>query len=297
MGIPREELVSVIIPTHNRSRLLTKAVESVLAQSWRNLEVIVVDDASTDDTQAVLAPLAAFDGRVKIVHCPVSLGGAGARNEGLHRSTGVWVAFLDDDDWWESEKLVSQLAVLRQSPDASAATCSYVVHSPGGLRRVDAPDDPSLEGILEDNLLGGASVCLARRETLNDIGGFDARLSSGQDWELWVKLRIRGRIANCRLPLVNYLEHPGERITSRMDRKYAARRRFYMTFRRQMDMRLRRYHFAWARYYRSWLPGRSTKERRKSLRLAFCVAIADGRIRLALSFIKNGLPPLLRSGL
>lgn len=290
-----EELASVVIPTHNRSHLLTRAVESVLRQTWRNLEVIVVDDASTDDTPELLARLAATDARVKTARFPASQGGAAARNEGLRVSTGMWAAFLDDDDSWEPEKLARQIALLRQTPDAAAVTCSFTVNTPGGgRRRVDMPDDLSLDDLLEENYLGGASVCLARREMLREVGGFDARLSSGQDWDLWVKLRLRGRIVNCRHPLVNYYEHPGERITTRMDRKYAARRRFYMLHRKRMGRRLRQYHLAWAMYYRSWRPDRALGERRKSLCRSFGLALRLGRIRLALSFIKNGLLPLFR---
>src|SRR3954471_3920817 len=109
MTTPR---VSVVVPTHNRADVVGRAVASVLAQTERDLEVIVVDDASTDGTAQRLAELAKGDDRIRIIANAVALGGGGARNAGIAASRGQWVAFLDDDDEWLPAKLAIQLETL-----------------------------------------------------------------------------------------------------------------------------------------------------------------------------------------
>ncbi len=289
-----EELVSVIIPTHNRVAMLERAVNSALAQTWRHIEVIVVDDASTDGTAAYLARAAAADMRVKAITNGVAKGGAEARNQGIGVARGIFIAFLDDDDWWEPVKVERQAVLLRTTPSASAATSDFLVHGARGTEIIAIPPNLSLNDLLKANLAGGASVCMARKTTLEEFGGFDPRLTSGQDWQLWVNLRQRGPIVKDADPLVHYAAHHGERITSGMEKKYVARRRFYLKFRCLMGRDLRRYHLAWTRYYRCWRLNRSRSERIAGLVKAVSIAISLGEFRLAVGIIKNGLAPALR---
>src|SRR4030042_1119324 len=105
--------VSVIIPTYNRAALVAEAVASVLAQTWRDFEVLVVDDGSTDGTAAALAP---FAGQVTVLHRPSRGGVSAARNRGIAAARGQWLAFLDSDDLWLPEKLSRQWAFLEAHP-------------------------------------------------------------------------------------------------------------------------------------------------------------------------------------
>ena len=105
--------LSVIIPTYNRAALAPEAVASVLAQTWRDFEVLVVDDASTDGTAAALA---AFGSRIRLLRHAFRLGVAAARNLGICAARGQWLAFLDSDDLWRPEKLARQMAYLTAHP-------------------------------------------------------------------------------------------------------------------------------------------------------------------------------------
>lgn len=108
----KEETVSVIIPTYNRAHLIEKAVRSVLAQTYRNLEVIVVDDASTDGTEETVRKIS--DSRVRYVRLPHNSGACAARNEGIRLAEGAYIAFNDSDDQWLPEKLLRQLDFLSE---------------------------------------------------------------------------------------------------------------------------------------------------------------------------------------
>jgi glycosyltransferase involved in cell wall biosynthesis len=105
--------VSVIIPTYNRAALVAEAVASVLAQTWRDFEVLVVDDGSTDHTATALAP---FAGQVRVVRRPSRGGVSAARNRGIAAARGQWLAFLDSDDLWLPEKLSRLGAFLKAQP-------------------------------------------------------------------------------------------------------------------------------------------------------------------------------------
>lgn len=106
----QEETVSVIIPSYNRAHLIEKSVRSVLAQTYKNLEVIVVDDASTDNTEATVRSIS--DSRVKYVRLAKNSGACAARNEGIRLASGAYIAFNDSDDQWTAEKVRRQLDFL-----------------------------------------------------------------------------------------------------------------------------------------------------------------------------------------
>src|ERR1043166_1854397 len=111
-------LVSVVLPTYNRAHTLARAVRSVLAQSHRHLEIVVVDDGSTDATVALVQKLALEDPRVRLVQ-QANRGPAAARNTGVRQARGEFVAFQDSDDEWLVEKLERQLAALERSPGSA----------------------------------------------------------------------------------------------------------------------------------------------------------------------------------
>ena len=224
-------LVSVIIPTKNRCRLLVRAIESVWEQTWKNMEVIVVNDNSTDDTAAVLEEK--YGERITVFHNKESQGGAVARNQGIAQAKGKYIAFLDDDDTWVAEKTETQINALELNPAASVITCSYYsIHANGRKNIVRVSFNPEL--LLQDNYLGGASMYLATKENLEKIGGFTPGLRSGQDWDLLIRLYEIGQIQVTDIPLVNYYEHNEARITNLMS-SYLGRRDIFLAYRNRMQ--------------------------------------------------------------
>ena len=183
------DLISVIIPTRNRSERLQRALESARAQRWRNTEIVVVDDASSDGTPALMEKLSAQDDRIRYIRNNVAQGGGGARNTGIAAARGKYVAFLDDDDQWSPDKLGRQHGMLVAHPEATAVSCSFILSAPGSANQTVTLRPPrDLQQLLRTNCLGGASVCFTTLAQLLEIGGFDPVLRSGQDWDLWLKL-------------------------------------------------------------------------------------------------------------
>lgn len=251
MNAMNDALVSVVIPTRNRRERLQRALESVLRQTWPDIEIVVVDDASSDDTQAFLKGLSAAESRIRVLRNEVALGGAGARNAGVGIASGRYVAFLDDDDVWLPEKIERQMAMLANDPSVSAVSCwIYIDHESGRRQLMQLSPPAGHQQILASNHLGGASMCLTTKRALESIGGFDPRLRSGQDWDLWIKLCDVGRVQMCREPLVCYLPHDGERITGNPWSAYSGRRRIYRHYRKAMNADTKRHHLTELLYCR-----------------------------------------------
>jgi glycosyltransferase involved in cell wall biosynthesis len=274
------ELVSVIIPTRNRRERLTRAIESVRNQTWKSVEIIVVDDASSDGTKEFLCQLATKNKSIKFIRNEIPEGGAGARNTGVRIAQGPFIAFLDDDDVWLPEKLEYQINAIRGAPDASAVSCWFHIEGARGVKsliRLYAPT--SAQEILHFNHLGGASMCLTTKTRFDAIGGFDPGLRSGQDWDLWIKLFDQGKVLVCERPLVCYLPHDGERITSNPHSVYRGRRRIYMRYKGLMSEYTQRSHLAELIYCRKVLLGVSTFNRIAGVLavLRFCGALRGSR--------------------
>jgi len=284
-------LVSVVLPTRNRVGNLGRAVQSVFQQSVPDWELIIVDDASGDGTAAYLSELVSQDDRVRLVRNVTPMGGAGARNAGLKQSRGEWIAFLDDDDEWLPTKLQHQLQALNSNPAAVACSCHYVMRFPSGTSRmVTVPASVRLEQLVVDNQLGSASLCICSSEVLRDIGGFDAKLRSAQDQDLWVRLRQRGDVVVCNLALVLYQAHGGPRVTNNMGSQYAGARRFHFKHRHLMDEQLRRRRMALNCYLMSRQDTRPFRHRLQYLMLS----LLNSSPGVSLSYAKSSVPRLIR---
>ena len=188
------ERVSAVIPAYNAAWCLRRAIDSVLNQSFREVQAIVVDDGSTDGTAAVLA---SYAGQVKVVTKPNG-GLSSARNAGIRAATGEYVAFLDADDRWLPHKLERQVAWMDAHPDAVfCSTAARVVNAAGattGEWQCANYPGSTLEGIFARNayVAGSGSAVLARRGALLAAGGFDERLKSLEDIDMWMRLAARG---------------------------------------------------------------------------------------------------------
>jgi len=182
-------LVSVIIPTHNRVRTLSRAVRSVLGQSHRQLELIVVDDGSTDGTDALLAGFR--DPRLRVVrqgHCGVSA----ARNRGLEMARGEWIALLDSDDAWSEHKLIKHLRFALQGGWAISQTDEVWVRR-GMTVNPRAKHAKKAGWIFEPSLelcLVSPSCVLLARDCIQRVGMFDVALPACEDYDYWLRSSV-----------------------------------------------------------------------------------------------------------
>jgi glycosyltransferase involved in cell wall biosynthesis len=203
------ELVSAIIPAHNRPGMLKEAIESALAQSYEGMEILVVLNGGTPET-IEMAGRFCSNPRVRVVEMEGSTLGA-ARNLGIERARGEWIAFLDDDDVWLPEKTAIQLAFAR-STGADLVSCNFVYFNADGdvLGSGLCPKPEGLsnaEALMLANYLSGGSAALVRTAAIRSLGGFDARLRAGEDWDMWRRLSWDHRIDHVDKVLVKYRRH------------------------------------------------------------------------------------------
>lgn len=192
-----EPLVSVLVPSYNAERYLPESVPSVLAQTWKRLEVIVIDDGSVDSTAAVAAELARTDDRVRVVRRE-HRGVSAARNAGFAELRGELLCLLDADDIFLPDKLERQVAFLKLFPSVDLVF-SDLYFSDGDLtpslyvcRR--PPVDPLEDVLLYRNWLP-MMVPLLRTSLLRRVGGFDETLTHAEDWDFWFRASRCGRMA------------------------------------------------------------------------------------------------------
>jgi len=199
-------LISVVLPTYNRAGTLARAVASVLQQDYRELELIVVDDGSTDATPVVLGAI--DDPRLRALRLAQNSGPSAARNRGVEEARGAWVAFHDSDDEWLPGHLRRLLdAAQRLGPDYGLITCCTSCPEDDTFSYKVWPDRAAVSDAADLLLhsLPGTPTWLARRAELLRAGGFDTGLRNFEDWELALRLSEFTRIG-----LVNevlYLNH------------------------------------------------------------------------------------------
>jgi glycosyltransferase involved in cell wall biosynthesis len=202
--------VSVVIPTHNRRDWLRLTLHSVLQQQNLDLEAIVVDDGSTDDTVEMLADVA--DPRVRIIRHDSPRGVSASRNHGAAEARGEWVAFVDDDDLWAPEKLSRQVEACTVTGRTWVYTGSVNIDEQVrivGGNPPASPEDVSRLIARQNVIPGGGSNVIVRRDEFERVGPFDLRLKNTEDWELWIRLAERGPPAWVPRPLMAYRVHTG----------------------------------------------------------------------------------------
>lgn len=198
--------VSVIIPTYNRRAYVQEAIDSVLAQTFTDYEIIVIDDGSTDGTGEALT--ARYGDRIRYVW-QENQGESVARNRGIDMAQGEFIAFLDSDDLWLSEKLERQVQYLRKHSAVGAVTC---VALGVDTDNVPLPGHPQIgagiterdftpEALLLANRVGSPTNLVVRRSVISQIGGFDNRIRYGEDWDFAMRLRHAAAIAIVKEPL------------------------------------------------------------------------------------------------
>lgn len=194
--------VSVIMPCYNNGAFVRQAVDSVLQQDYPNIELIVVDDGSKDNSLEVLA---SYGDRIRVIVQP-NQGPAAARNNGIRHATGDYIAFLDSDDLWLPGKLSAQLEFLQTNPDFIACFCSWsvwdgsempAVNQPTADQRLALQQDRSgwlYLPLLDDSVIHTISIVI-KKQIVDTVGFFNEEFRVGEDHDYWLRLSRLGKIA------------------------------------------------------------------------------------------------------
>jgi glycosyltransferase involved in cell wall biosynthesis len=217
--MPSKPLVSVVIASYNMGQYLAVSLRSALDQTYRDIEVVVVDDGSTDDTQDVIKPFLG-DTRLRYVH--QSNGGqAYAKNRGIREATGEFVAFLDADDIWLPRKLETQMPLFL-AQDVGVVFCRSVeIDAQGAQLRL--LDFPLYRGSISGQLLIfnfiGFSTSVVRKRCFERLGAFRQDLGMGIDYDLWLRFSAHYTFDFVDAQLVRYRVWPGQ-MSSNVERRY-----------------------------------------------------------------------------
>ena len=195
------QTITIIIPTYNRANKIHKSIASILAQTYQDFELLIVDDGSTDNTQEVVESFG--DDRLRYVRMPQNGGASAARNEGARLAQSEWIAFHDSDDTWRPDKLEKQVAYVKQHPEYAFVYCSYLMHK--GEEEIAVPNETwggKLEGDLFTSLLVrnsiGAPTMMMKKAVFEEVGGFDTTLKSLEDWDLALRVAENIQSDMCR---------------------------------------------------------------------------------------------------
>lgn len=221
--------VSVIVCTHNREKLLPRALNSILGQDFKDLELIVIDDASNDGTKSLIDSYIQKDERVKYYKNEFNLGIAKSRNRGCEIANGTYIAMLDSDDWWlKTDKLSKQVALLDAHPDTGIVGTSIVMY--------DKNDNFIKEDIFETEdgkirfkILCQSQFCqsstLFRKDAFIATGKYDETMVVCDDLALWLQIGLRYKFANIKEADTAYFVNP-EGISKLQKRRMSKERNF-----------------------------------------------------------------------
>lgn len=241
----------MVIPTLNRAHFLGEAMDSVLAQTYRPIELIVVNDGCTDNTDAVVEQWAEKCARerefeLRYLHQDAG-GGNAARNTGVRKGRGELVAFLDDDDRWSPQKLEKQIPMFLADGEVGAVYCGTRWLNLDIRTRLPYRPRPYPQGWLLPKLLvrdatAPTSAYVVRRVCFDDVGFFDEALPARQDWDMWIRLSEKYKMAATPECLVEQGQHAGERVSTSAPKLVEANKRIfekYAPLRRRFSFILR----------------------------------------------------------
>jgi glycosyltransferase involved in cell wall biosynthesis len=232
-ALPSNPLVSVILPVFNGAEFVSYALESISLQTYENLEVIVVDDGSTDGTQAILQGWTRRDPRVRLI-VQANAGVARARNRAIAESSGEFVAPIDADDMWGPDKIETQVRRMRLAGEGTGLVYAWWTWIDAAGTVLDRSPHWTIEGEALDKLIfinftGNASVPLFRRSCLDEVGGYDESLAAAkaggcEDWDVALRIAAKYEVALVPEILVGYRRHPGS-MSSACDTMWRSQQR------------------------------------------------------------------------
>ncbi len=205
--------ISVIIPTHNREKFIGAAIQSVFNQTWKDFEIIVVDDGSVDNTKDLIHSYHSE----KIAYINLKQGGPGwARNNGIGRAKGDVVAFLDSDDIWEPNKLELQMGVMAGDPQIKMVLSNFKFIDPvdnilneSGVNEAYSYDGQFLKDYLDGRLPVYTSTVMVKRDVFDNVGLFDEQHMIAEDLDLWIKIAAHFKVGYLHKPLTHIRKHSG----------------------------------------------------------------------------------------
>jgi glycosyltransferase involved in cell wall biosynthesis len=229
---------SVIIPTFNRPDLLRESIKSVLDQTFRNFEIIVVDDHSINDIREIVASFK--DNRIQYILNDHISGGAGTRNAGIFRAKGEWIAFLDDDDIWLKKKLELQYnKIVNEIDDQTGIIYTGFADYDFEKKREIMPVIPKKEGWIQDDILYTNfmhfSSVVIKASLLKKLGGLDEQFQAMQDMELYVRLAFITKVAAVKETLIYIRKGNSDRISINIQKKFNSILLFYSKYRTYID--------------------------------------------------------------
>lgn len=212
-------LISVIIPTYNRCRLLEKAIESVLLQTYKKFEIIIIDDCSTDKTEELIKGFK--DDRIKYYRNETSLYAAASRNRGIQKSSGEFISFLDDDDMWMPEKLEKQINKFKNNQNLGLVYGGVkIIFENQNLTYINQPkvSGDIYKKMLIKNHIGVTPSVLIKRSVFNKIGLFDTTFPAREEYDLWIRIAKEYEIDYVDEPLlISYVRINLDRISSNLN--------------------------------------------------------------------------------
>lgn len=230
--------VSVVIPTYNRARVLANSIDSVLAQTYKDFELIIVDDGSTDDTASMIEKYLADD-RVKYIKLEKNAGVSNARNTGVENACGEWIAFHDSDDCWRPNKLEKQMAYLDEHPNCGMLYSAYEFHMPGEDEPIKVPGGFHTGNLVDSLLIRnrvGAPTVVVNRELFIALGRFDLSYPALEDWDFAIKAAIATEVGYIDEVLVDAHYSEGS-ISRSIYNYYQARCMLIADYRTELEQR------------------------------------------------------------
>jgi glycosyltransferase involved in cell wall biosynthesis len=215
--------VSVVIPCYNRAGTIAEAIQSVRAQSRAPLELIVVDDASSDDSAQIAERAGA-----RVIRIATNAGNAAARNVGARVATGDAIAWLDSDDFWDANHISVVAGLLDRNPEAAAAaSATRLVGSRAGVWYARIPPGPPVDVVREAfaDWLVPSIAAIVRRDALTAVGGFDDGERYAVDFDLWLRLASKCLFVSSREVTANWRWH-SDQLSTNPERQWEATYRF-----------------------------------------------------------------------
>ena len=219
-------LVSAIVTTYKRPvEIVERALQSIVAQEYKNLEIILVNDAPEDNLLAgkLKKMTNELSRKVKYIEMEHNSGACVARNRGIKESLGEFVAFLDDDDEWKSQKIKKQVDSFTDT-EIGLSYCNFWINEEGKKELRIHTDKKLPEGtifnkLFEKNYVGSSSFPMIRKSALINVGLFNSNMPALQDWELWLRIAQKCKVVYIDEPLGIYYFYKGDRISAHPDRR------------------------------------------------------------------------------